>query len=232
MSRVKIVTVSILFLLAVGAGAPSADAAACVKKAGTKFALCLGEPLVLTEGSFTIHEETDGSAGYFGRSSSVTTDCTVVKGVGTLTAKSGLVTTLNLRLEYSTCTVSSPAGCTIKEPIITEPMKGVIEELARGKILVTPQTGEIFTTVRYSNKEGTECLIAGEFKVKLPSGGKGGVLCTGNFETTRLLQLSSCSKADSNLEVNREPATYEGNLNIKLLSKSGVEEKWAVIEGT
>jgi len=224
---------SILSPLAFCATAPSANAAACVRTAGTKFALCLGEPLVLTEGSFTLRDETDTPDDYIGKSPSVTTECTAVKGVGTLTAKAGSVTTLNLRLEYSSCRVPLPTGCTIKEPITTEPLKGVIEELKRGDILVTPQTGENFGSVQFENKGDEECLIAGTDTVKLESGGKGGELCTtASLETTRILQLATCTGTNSHLAFRGERVTFAGNVNMKLLSKTGIEEKWAIIEGT
>jgi len=211
----------------------NASAAACVSKAGTKFALCLGEPLVLTEGSFTIHAETDGTAGYILKAPSVTVECKAVKGLGALTAASGSVTILNLRLEFTMCTVPVPADCKVKEPITTEPLKGVIEELKKEKVLFTPETGETFATIKFENKSGTEeCLIAGEDKVKLEAGAKGGVLCTSPTEVTRLLQLLTCTKGNSKLEFKKEAATFEGNFNAKLLSKTGTEEKWAIIEGT
>jgi len=210
----------------------NASAAACVKTAGTKFALCLGEPLALTEGSFTIHAETDGTAGYMLKAPSVTVECKAVKGLGALTAASGSVTILNLRLEFSTCTVPVPANCIVKEPITTEPLKGVIEELKKEKVLFTPETGEAFATIKFENKAPEECLIAGSDVVKLLPSAKGGVLCTSPIETTRLLQLLTCLKTNSDLEFKKETATFEGNFNAKLLSKTGTEEKWAIIEGT
>jgi len=228
MARVAVIKLSLLALLGLGAIPSSAIAAACVKTAGTKFALCLGEPLVLTEGSFTVHDEADG-IGYIGRTPSITMECEQVKGVGTLTAERGSVTTSNVRLEYSVCEIPNPANCIIKEPITTEPLKDIAEELARGRMLLTPQTGEVFTTITF---QGRECLIAGSRNAKLLPGGKGGVLCIASLETTKVLQLSSCSQGNSALDFGSEAATFEGSYNTKLLSKAGVEEKWAIIEGT
>jgi len=224
---------SMLTIAAVNATASDdASAAACVKTAGTKFALCLGEPLVLTEGSFTIRDETDTPSEYILKSPATTVVCDKVSGLGRLNAASGSVTISNLKLEFTVCGVHIPAGCTVKAPITTEFLKGVIESLQRGKLLVTPQTGEAFVAIKFENQGGEECLIAGSDIVKLLAGGKGGVLCIASLETTKLLQLATCSKANSDLEYKKEAGAFEGNFNTKLLSKTGVEEKWAIIEGT
>jgi len=229
---VTAILLSILGLLALSTLAPSANAAACIKEKGTKFALCLGEPLLLTEGSFTIHDETDGTAGYLLKTTSIEIKCSVAKGIATLTAASGAVKVSNLKLEYSTCIIAVPASCRVKEPITTELLKGVIEELQRGKLLVTPQIGENFVELSLENREYETCLLAGHFKVKLSKSGQSGELCTANnLETTSLLQLGLCLKANSGLEFNKELATFEGSYNTKLLSKTGTEQKWAIIEG-
>jgi len=233
MPRAGLIPLSLLVALAGSAITPAAaPAAACTKTAGTKFALCLGEPLVLTEGTLTVHGETDGTSGYILKTPDVTVSCSTGQGVGALAATSGKVTVLGIVVKFSSCTVQLPAACKIKEPIVTEPLKGVIEELRKEKILFTPETGENFTELTFENKGSEECLIAGKDRINLLSGGKGGVLCTSPLEVTRLLQLFTCLKGNSDLEFKKEVATFEGDFNAKLLSKAGTEQKWAVIEGT
>lgn len=237
MSRIRLILLAALAVVAVSAlASASASAAACEKESGTgKFVLCLGNPLVLTTGTLTIHIETDGTGGYKLLTTSVGVTCTQVTGLGLIDSGQGNVTVLSLRLSFSTpttkCVVSVTPGCQVAEPITTLPLSGVEDPPAKEKekILFLPATGTEFALIKFENKAPEECLIAGSDKVSTGKE-KGGVLCTSPIETTRLLQLFTCLKANSSLEFKKEAATFEGTFNTKLLS-SNVATEWAVVEG-
>jgi len=237
MTRFKLGLLAALTVVVVmGVAVSSASAAACKEEAGKgKFVLCLGEPLVLTEGTFTIHAETDSGATYrlHANNSGLEVVCSAVSGLGALTSAAGVVSILNQGLSFTTCKLPAfEEKCEVVEPILTEKLKGVIEEKVKNHILFTPETGSVFAAFTIKSKAGQTCLAAGVVKVTLLPGEKGGVLCESELAKTALLHLLECTKEHSDLEAFGEVATFEGKFNAKLLSHTGVEEKWAVIEGT
>lgn len=234
MTRIKLILLGVLAVLAVSAVASASASAACTKEVNSKFILCLGEPLALTEGTLTIHVETDPSTGgkYVLKTGAVEVLCTVVEGLGALTSLSAPkapnngVQIVNLLLKFSKCTVNVPAKCTVTEPIATEYLLGVIK--AKEDVVFSP-LGEVFATIVFKNKGTETCVIAGTDKVKVGKEQKN-VLCTSPTEVTRELQLFTCAKENTELNFLNEVATFEGNFNVKLLS-AGAAAKWAVIEG-
>jgi hypothetical protein len=234
MSRLKLVMLSMLAVMAVGVVASaSASAANCEKKANGKFALCLGaSPGVLTAGSFNTDVTRDGTSVYELKSEAgVTVVCSAIKNTGgkIVATATPSVTIEGIVLEFSTCVVNSPAKCTVTEPIKTESLKGVI--LKKEEIEFTPTTGEIFATLKFANK-GTEiCSLKGQsLQVKTVEGKGQGCLAPG-IETPEKLHLLECPSSKSHLSLGGSPATFKGNFNANLLSSGGVEETWSVIEG-
>ena len=235
MTRVKFGLLAALTVLVVmGVAVSSASAAACKEEAGKgKFVLCLGEPLSLTEGTFTIHAETDTVYRLHWANSGLEVLCKAVSGLGALTSAAGVVSILNLVLSFTVCPLPGiETKCEVVEPILTEKLKGVIEEKVKNHILFTPEIGSVFAQFTIKAKAGQTCLEAGVVKVTLLPGGKGGVLCESELQKTLSVHLLECTAAHSDLEAFGEAATFEGNFNSRLLSHTGVEEKWAVIEGT
>ena len=227
MVRIKSIMLGSLMVVGVLASATtSVSAAVCKQEAGKKFMLCLGEPLVLTEGTLTVRGETDGSSGYQLETSELAFECQAGMSMGSLTSSAGTITVLNVVIKFTGCALR-PESCKVREPIQTVAVKGVVEEGVKEQILFSPQAGSIFATITLEDGDGT-CLIRGAYQVGL-EGGKGGVLCTSPTETTRPVQLFKCHSDE--LVFGFEAALFEGSYNAKVLSKLGVEEKWAVIEG-
>jgi hypothetical protein len=226
---VRLILLGLLAVLAVSAVASaSASAAECKKEANKKFVLCLGEPLVLTEGSFPINIENDTTHNYVLESAGIKITCTVV-GNGTngeVVSSAGSTTVKKLVLEFKTCTVANPAHCTVTEPISTEKLKGTI--LKKEEIEFTPETGNTFATIKFNSSGGT-CIVAGSLKVTGSPEGKGQV-CTSPTEVTRENQLFECLATGSHLKLGEESAKFSGDFLVKLL-KEGKAQKWAVIEG-
>jgi hypothetical protein len=234
MSRLKLVMLSMLAVMAVGVVASaSASAANCEKNANGKFALCLGaSPGVLTAGGFNTDVTRDGTSIYeLKDAAGIPVLCSAIKNtggkiVGTATPS---VTIEGLVLEFSTCVVDEPAKCVVTEPIKTESLKGEI--LKKEEIEFTPTTGEIFATLKFANK-GTEiCSLKGlSLQIKTVEGKGQGCLAP-SIETPAKLHLLECPTSKSHLSFGGAAATFKGLYNNNLLSSGGVEETWSVVEG-
>jgi hypothetical protein len=114
----------------------------------------------------------------------------------------------------------------VSEPILTEQLKGTF--LASGEVEFTPESGNLFATVKFNNSGGT-CLVAGNGKVTGSSEGKGQV-CTAALETTRENQLFECLATGSHFKLGGEAATFSGDFLARVLRESKAQ-KWAAIEG-
>lgn len=92
------------------------------------------------------------------------TDCSTVNGSGTI-ENSGTKTDHKvagtITLEVSNCTVTKPAKCTVKEPIVWKATYMGVDQLGAGKnemgIEFTPE-GKNFTEITF---EGAECALKG-----------------------------------------------------------------------
>jgi hypothetical protein len=234
MSRLKLVTLSMLAVMAVGVVASaSASAANCEQKANGKFALCLGaSPGVLTAGNFSTDVTRDGTSVYELKSESgVEVLCSAINSLGgtILGTTTPAVTILGLVLDFSTCTVEAPAKCTVEEKITTESLEGVI--LKKEEIEFIPTKGEVFAALKFENK-GTEiCSLKGQSLLVKTVEGKGQGCLAPGIETPAKLHLLECRTAKSHLSLGGSPATFKGNFDANLLSSGGVEETFSVIEG-
>ncbi|HEX3518332.1 MAG TPA: hypothetical protein VHT29_04780 [Solirubrobacteraceae bacterium] len=209
--------------------ATSASAAECKKSAGSgKFALCIGEPLVLTEGHFATTTTNVGATVF--STAGIRTTCSKATGAGELVAEKGVVKFVKGSSKFSECTVTTPMHCHVTEPIDSTELAGRIIKKEEGEGF--PASGTIYATVKLEGSGGT-CVVAGILKVTSEHGNtEEGPLCTDpDIETTKEVHLGVCEGSKSMLKIGEEALSFSGEGDTKLF-KEGTAQKWAVIEGT
>ena len=231
MSRYKRFMFGFMVTLAISAVvSTSASAAKCKKEANKKFVLCLGEPLVLTEGTLTIHVKTDPMRIFILEREGIKVECSKIEGLGAFISKPGVLVNetkiLNLVIKLSECSVQGVANCKA-EPITTLPLRGIIEAKERVEFLPEKEKEEHIATVTFVENGGA-CAIAGKEEIKTKAGK--GPLCIVEWEKTHLEQLFACLKENSAIEFGEKPGTFGGEFLMTLL-KASVETEWAVVEG-
>jgi len=237
MSKVRIVLMTGLAAMCLNAiAAASASAVECKKEANGKFVLCIGEPLVLTVGTFTLHILANTAGEYTIATANVTIKCkkvlltTAPKIIGAATS----VTIKELILHFTECSVTRPAGCAISNGlIITLSLEGVVKN--KDEVLIFPEAaGNIhIATISFINKGLEECLIAGNDNLVTEKNNheEGPLLKAPALEATGFLEELIFQPASTHLQLNKEAAKMEGTLSAEVLDEKGEALKWAVVEG-
>jgi hypothetical protein len=233
----------VLAVFAVSAVASAtASAALCEKESGgTKFALCLNEPLELVEGTFKLHiadDPTTPTKAFVLKGSSIQLKCPEILLQLGATITAGKTVSLGIKLagvvlHFIGCTVPEPEHCIINNSlIITTTLDGVPTPKAEDKkLLFLPEKGTTFSTVKVESSGGT-CLIAGSDVVAALNGKEGeGPLCTDNdIETTTILHLLECegTTKSTNLKFAGKEVEFKGAVSTLLENE---KTKWAIILG-
>ncbi len=233
MSRIRLVALAAILVVAVSAiASATASAAECKKEANGKFALCIGTTLVLTEAD-KLNVDIRTSGEYELAGAAITIKC--AKLLETLTlmdALGGAITFLPFQLHFIECKVTKGEHCVLEnELVLTVPLEGKVR--AKEELEFYPEKGINFATITVLSSGGT-CAVPGKDKVVTESKNeKEGPLCgAADAEKTQNLHLVECNPSvkSSMLFFAGAAATFKGNFDTVLLL-SGVEDLWAIIEG-
>ncbi len=231
MSRIRLVALAAMMVVAVSAVASaSASAEACKKEANGKFALCVGTTLVLTEADkLNVDIRSEGETILVGASVSI--KCKkILETLTLMDALAGSITFLPFQLHFVECEVSAGEHCVLENSLIlTAPLEGKVR--AKEELEFYPEKGTAFATITVLSSGGT-CPSPGKLKVTTGEGAeKEGPLCgVADAEKTQNLHLVECGVKSSMLKLAGSAATFKGNFDTVLLL-SGVEDLWAFVEG-
>ncbi len=231
MSRIRLVALAAMMVVAVSAVASaSASAAECKKEANGKFALCVGTTLVLTEADkLNVDIRSEGETTLTGDNLTITCE-KILETLTLMDALGGAITFLPFQLHFFPCKITKGEHCVLEnELILTAPLEGKVR--AKEELEFYPEKGTGFATITVISSGGT-CVSPGKLKVTTESGAeKEGPLCgVADAEKTQNLHLVECGVKSSMLKLGGAAATFKGNFDTVLLL-SGVEDLWAIIEG-
>jgi hypothetical protein len=235
MSNIRWILLSALAALTVSSVASSsALAVECKKEAGSKtFVLCIGEPLVLTVGTFKWRISGEGE--YIIKTAKITIECPTLLSTTapTITGTANSVGMKKIVWHFTECKVSAPANCEIEKGlIITLSLEGSV--VKKETVLIFPEeAGNIhFATITFL---GPECGIAGKQNlVTLKNNHEEGPLLNApSLEVTGFVEKLSApgTEATTNLKLGTAAATLKGTFKTEVLDEKEAALKWAVIEG-
>ncbi len=231
MSRIRLVVLAAMMVVAVSAVASaSASAAECKKEASGKFALCVGTTLVLTEADkLNVDIRSEGETVFTFNGLAISCE-KILETLTLMDALAGAITFLPFRPHFVKCKVTQGEHCVLEnELILTAPLEGKVR--AKEELEFYPEKGTGFATITVLSSGGT-CVSPGKLKITSESGAeKEGPLCgVSDAEKTTFLHLVECGVKGSMLKAGGAAATFKGNFdNVLLLS--GIEDLWAIIEG-
>ena len=217
MSRLRLLSLSVLAVFAIGAVAASVASAAATHWVIEGAELKAGESetvLALISGPAVLHGLI-GSVGF-------ELTCTAAHASGTI--KGTNKDEAPNGIPFAGCTVNHPSGCTAKEPISTVPLSSVLlEEVVVGKTgydTWSPTKGETFATVVVS---GTACSVEGSYEVK------GRAQCEGAFGEAVDYSCLFNSSSKSELKLGKNATDFLAHF-LFLLTGKNAGKKWGAAE--
>ena len=191
MLKLKLVVLSVLAVFAVGAVASASASAAVCSESGTTFQTLCIKLVPAAPGTYPITSKIDtGTTSVLVVPAlGVEILCTAAADTGnivqhTVLSEPALIT--GLVIEFSGCTVDTPANCTVTIPTLTVAVVGDEEESSDTQLLFKPESGTTFATVVIT---GASCTAVGSFNVK------GEQLCellTPETDATEQFKLTAC----------------------------------------
>jgi hypothetical protein len=211
MSRVKVIAAAVFALVAFSAMLASNASAASWKINGTELK---GSAALATSGVV------DAAATLNQPANSIKISCSGPTLDGTKPLISGTNHGQAESLTFLGCTESSPANCSVKSSIPTEPVNAEVSThgTTEDRVLFTPASANLFATIEFS---GGTCAVAGEKPVN------GRVIIgapTGQTELVAQPIVGLGSVENNSLQLAGHPAYIEGGRALLTLASGA---KWA-----
>ncbi|HEY2142656.1 MAG TPA: hypothetical protein VGG98_11435 [Solirubrobacteraceae bacterium] len=222
----RIVLAALLAAMAFGTiASASASAAECPGTETGKVALCI-------EGKKTVGEVPFTAKANFGAvltiEGGIAIKCGKVSSKGTFlpVASNAAIKVSKLTVEFTSCTMSAPANCRVKEPFTLEKLSGEATETTFTFFPAENQTR--FGVLTIINSGGT-CAIGGADAVTTEGHKTSlGPVCTLSKVTEESAEHeANCPGSKSHLEINAAPAELELPENIAL-SGAYLGKKWSI----
>jgi hypothetical protein len=224
MSRIRLVLLTLVSLLALGGlSSASASAAECPDTIkGGDNALCI-EGKEAAPGTYPFTDKLTSATAVLAMAGGPTFTCKKETSTGEFEVPgdgepSGEPSASDIRLEFTECKVTnSEANCELSEPIVVEGGTGdnLDAELnkARTELTYTPSEGTTFTTFKVKSKLGKTCAFAGSYVVK----GSQACKLPGD-ETEATTHTVECLASGSKLTAAEKQVTFTATESVQLTS--------------